>query len=103
MQKYSSHLFIGLMLLALMINSCGKKDSTGTITPPVVVPKVFYPWTTFAMGADLSYVNQVQDYGGVYKDSGVVKDPFTIFQTHGANVVRVRLWNNPQWLAPLNG
>ncbi len=61
-----------------------------------------YSWTQFSMGADLSYVNQVQDYGGVFKDSGVIKDPFTIFKDHGANTVRVRLWHNPQWQAALN-
>jgi arabinogalactan endo-1,4-beta-galactosidase len=54
------------------------------------------------MGSDLSFANQVQDYGGVYKDSGAVQDPFTIFKKHGNNVVRVRLWNNPQWLAQYN-
>ncbi len=53
------------------------------------------------MGADLSFVNYVQDYGGVYKDSGVVKDPFLIFKNRGANVIRGRLWDNPVWLAPI--
>lgn len=62
----------------------------------------FYKWTQFVMGVDLSFVNQIQDYGGIYKDSNVVRDPYTIFKNHGANVVRVRLWHNPQWLAPLN-
>ena len=54
------------------------------------------------MGADLSYVNEIEDYGGVYKDSGKVKDPFLIFRDHGANPVRVRLWHNPSWQAALN-
>jgi len=54
------------------------------------------------MGADLSFTNQVQDYGGVFKDSGVVQDPYTLFKNHGTNVVRVRLWNNPNWMATYN-
>jgi arabinogalactan endo-1,4-beta-galactosidase len=54
------------------------------------------------MGVDLSYVNQVQDYGGKFKDEGREKDPFRIFRDHGANTVRVRLWHNPQWQAALN-
>ena len=74
-----------------------------SITVNASASKKFYPYTEFAMGADLSYVNQVQDYGGIFKDSGVSKDPFTILKNHGANIVRVRLWHNPQWLAPLNG
>ena len=100
MRKYY---FISVIpILMLLFNACKKSDSSGTTTPPTVIPKVFYPWTTFSMGADLSYVNQVQDYGGVYKDSGAVQDPYTIFKNHGANTVRVRLWNNPQQLAPFN-
>jgi len=82
----------------LCIN-CNKKANP---QPTPADQRKFYPWTQFVMGADLSYVNQVQDYGGIYKDSGVAKDPFIIFKNHGANVVRVRLWHNPQWLAPLN-
>lgn len=52
----------------------------------------------FAMGVDLSYVNQIEDHGGVYKDSGKVRDPFKIMKDHGANIVRVRLWHNPTWI-----
>jgi arabinogalactan endo-1,4-beta-galactosidase len=88
--------------LFIFFSSC-KKSSTTAVVPPVSPSKVIYDWNKFVMGADLSYVNQVQDYGGVYKDSGIVKDPFTIFKNHGANLVRVRLWHNPQWLKVLNG
>ena len=89
-------------LTAAFSLSCSKKTAA-TTSPGFAPPKTFYKYTQFVMGADLSYVNQVQDYGGVYKDSGSVKDPFTIFKNRGANVVRVRLWHNPQWLKALNG
>ena len=62
----------------------------------------FYNWEEFCMGVDLSYVNQVQDHGGHYKDSGKIKDPFRIMKDHGANTVRVRLWHTPKWTAELN-
>ncbi len=55
------------------------------------------------MGADLSYVNEIEDFGGTYKDSGRMEDPFSIFKTHGCNTVRVRLWYNPQWTDTLTG
>ncbi len=55
------------------------------------------------MGADLSFTNQLRDDGAVYKDSNKITDPVIIFKNHGTNTVRVRLWHNPQWLAPLNG
>jgi arabinogalactan endo-1,4-beta-galactosidase len=51
----------------------------------------------YLFGADLSYVNQVLDYGGVYKDNNLVKDPYEILKDHGTNLVRLRLWHNPQW------
>jgi arabinogalactan endo-1,4-beta-galactosidase len=90
------------ILVATAFAGC-KKSSGQTGSSPAVTIRTFYNWNVFVMGADLSYVNEVQDYGGVYKDSGLVKDPFAIFKSHGTNLVRVRLWHNPQWLAPLTG
>jgi arabinogalactan endo-1,4-beta-galactosidase len=55
------------------------------------------------MGADLSYVNQILDHGGVYKDSGNVSDPYKIFQKYGANVIRFRLFYNPTWTKTIYG
>ncbi|WP_335973590.1 glycoside hydrolase family 53 protein [Gaetbulibacter jejuensis] len=53
---------------------------------------------SFYYGADLSYVNEMEDCGATYKDeNGTTKDPFTIFQEAGTNLVRVRLWHNPTW------
>jgi arabinogalactan endo-1,4-beta-galactosidase len=59
--------------------------------------KVFYNHTEFSMGADLSYVNQIIDRGGVYRDSGGIEDPYSIFSKYGANTVRFRLFHNPAW------
>ena len=84
---------ISIMLLAF---TCKKKEQ---VSSP---QKTLYEWQKFSMGVDLSYVNQVEDYGGVYKDSGQVKDLFGIMNAHGANTVRVRLWHTPKWVADLN-
>lgn len=51
----------------------------------------------FYFGADLSYVNQILDHGGVYKDEGEVRSPYRIFNDHGNNLVRLRLWHDPEW------
>lgn len=48
-------------------------------------------------GADLSYVNEMEDCGAVYREHGVAKDAFALFREHGANLVRVRLWNDARW------
>ena len=90
-------LIIGAIWLASF--SC-KKDEP--VNPTTTVEKKFYRWDEFNMGVDLSYVNQVEDYGGIYKDSGKNKDPFRIMKDHGANTVRVRLWHTPSWVGKLN-
>ncbi|QEY14044.1 glycosyl hydrolase 53 family protein [Cellvibrio sp. KY-YJ-3] len=53
---------------------------------------------TFYKGVDLSYVNQVEDNGAVFKVNGVTQDPYAIMYDYGANLVRIRLWHNPNWL-----
>ena len=55
------------------------------------------PAEPFYFGADLSFVNEMEDCGAHYRDHGVQRDPFAIFKAHGANLVRVRLWNDPTW------
>jgi arabinogalactan endo-1,4-beta-galactosidase len=54
------------------------------------------------LGADLSYVNEIEDCGGIYSEIGVKTDPFKLFKEHGANLVRVRLWHSPKWTAYSN-
>jgi arabinogalactan endo-1,4-beta-galactosidase len=96
---YRRNLIHSCCFLFLIVGTqCNKKKTAD----PTSNERVVYPWTQFVMGADLSYVNQVQDHDGVYKDSSVAKDPFFIFRNHGTNTVRVRLWHNPQWQAALN-
>lgn len=51
----------------------------------------------FYLGADLSYVNEMEDCGVQYREHGAVRDPFALFHAHGANLVRVRLWNDARW------
>jgi len=87
--------FFIIILVLLAVYSCHKdandrnhsQSDSGT----------YYTLGQFCMGADLSYVNQIEDHGGEYLDSGQVRDPFRIFKDHGANLVRLRLWHNPVW------
>jgi arabinogalactan endo-1,4-beta-galactosidase len=65
--------------------------------------KAFYKWTEFVIGADMSYVNEIEDAGGVFKINGRKKDPFLILKSVGVNTMRVRLWNHPAWKLPLTG
>lgn len=49
------------------------------------------------LGADLSYVNEMEDCGAVYRSGGRVVDPFELFAEEGARLVRLRLWHSPDW------
>lgn len=60
------------------------------------------PAQNFFFGNDLSYVNEMEDCGVVYKENGVAKDPYQIFADHGGNVVRLRLWHTPSSYDTLN-
>ena len=68
--------------------------STLTHADETSVPAKSAPFFT---GADLSYVNEMEDCGGTYLDRGKKKDPFEIFASYGTDIVRVRLWHNASW------
>lgn len=55
------------------------------------------PVLNFYFGADLSYVNEMDDCGAIYRENGEPKDAFVLFSEHGANLVRARLWHSPDW------
>lgn len=57
---------------------------------------------SFIFGSDLSYVNEMEDCGVVFKDENQPKDVHEIFASHGTNFVRLRLWHTPAWLDTLN-
>ena len=103
MSKSFSIIFTLLCFIAC--GSC-KKMTVETPKPTPVTPLASalntYAPDKFVMGSDLSYANQVEDYGGVFKDSGKVKDVFRLFKERGNNLVRVRLWHSPTWTAGIN-
>ena len=51
----------------------------------------------FYVGADLSYVNEMEDCGATYYDQGKKQDPFKLFADKGSDLVRVRLWHDADW------
>ncbi|MCX6237617.1 MAG: glycosyl hydrolase 53 family protein [Bacteroidia bacterium] len=95
-----------LLIILLFLNLSCKNNNVSAVEDPKPDPKPKYHFFTpdeFAMGVDLSLVNQIEDHGGVYRDSSLVRDPFRIMKDHGANMVRVRLWHNPQWVKTVYG
>jgi arabinogalactan endo-1,4-beta-galactosidase len=53
--------------------------------------------TPLYLGADLSFANEMEDCGAVFRDGGKPVDPFVLLKARGGNIVRVRIWNNPDW------
>jgi arabinogalactan endo-1,4-beta-galactosidase len=87
-----------ILILLTFLSGC-KKSENNTTDGAIV----FYSTEKFVMGADLSNVNQILDHGGVYKDSGKIENPYLIFKKHGANVIRFRLFHNPEWTREVYG
>jgi beta-galactosidase len=51
--------------------------------------------TTKAIGADISFLPELEARGIQFSDHGTPKDAISILKAHGFNYVRLRLFNNP--------
>ncbi|MGE5520201.1 MAG: glycosyl hydrolase 53 family protein, partial [Candidatus Dadabacteria bacterium] len=47
------------------------------------------------LGADISFLPQLEDRGMKFSDKGMTKDALTILKDHGFNYIRLRLFHNP--------
>ena len=83
-------------LLLFIFFACSQE----TETPEPEIPDKD---NTFYFGADLSYVNQILDHDGVYKENNTTQDPYAIFNDRGTDLVRLRLWHNPVWTKDVYG
>jgi arabinogalactan endo-1,4-beta-galactosidase len=82
-------------LMVLMPLSCSTSNNP---SDPKDDEEVIETPITFYYGADLSYVNEMEDCGATYLDANnITKDPYIIFKEAGTNLVRVRLWHNSTW------
>jgi arabinogalactan endo-1,4-beta-galactosidase len=97
-QVKKSRILFSSVLILLFFSACSKKSNE-----PSDPKAQTYPLEKFCMGADLSYINQVEDHGGVFYDSSEKQDPFLIFNKYGCNLVRVRLWHHPLWTKEVYG
>lgn len=92
--KFYIHSFA--IIACFNLGSC--QSDSGTVEKDPVVTDPTTTKVSFYYGADLSYVNEMEDCGAIYKnDKGVAQDPYKIFKDAGANLIRIRLWQNPTW------
>jgi arabinogalactan endo-1,4-beta-galactosidase len=85
-------------LILLLFATCNKHSSlaathpTGPDSGAIVPPDTL----SFAYGADLSWLTQMEDSGyKFYNDSGVAQDCMQILKDKGINSIRLRVWVNP--------
>ncbi len=53
--------------------------------------------TDFLIGADVSSLQAMEDYGAKYYDfDGEEKDALELLKIHGVNYIRLRVWNEPE-------
>lgn len=71
--------------------------AAATATVAQAGPPAAQPKGGLYLGADLSYVNEMEDCGAVYRLRGKPVDPFALLKKEGGNIVRVRIWNNATW------
>lgn len=86
---------LSLLILFCLLSCNSNKNGSDDRTDDEII---LNPPISFYYGADLSYVNEMEDCGATFTDANnITKDPFQIFKEAGANLIRVRLWHNPTW------
>ncbi|MDA3927801.1 MAG: glycosyl hydrolase 53 family protein [Prolixibacteraceae bacterium] len=68
----------------------------------VFISSEVFSQSDFIFGQDLSYVNMMEDCGAEFREDGDIKDVYQIFADNGSNLIRVRLWHNPNWQESLS-
>jgi arabinogalactan endo-1,4-beta-galactosidase len=78
-----------LRVTACLLAGLAAAADAGPMAPP--------PPGGVYLGADMSYVNEMEDCGAVYRLRGKRIDPFVLLKREGGDLVRVRIWVNPTW------
>src|SRR5438034_10642638 len=79
-----------IVLFTLLLAFCSNKDNEPA--PPVNPP----PGATFAKGADISWVTEMEAAGRkFYSAAGVETECLALLKSLGMNTVRLRVWVNP--------
>ena len=79
-----NYILRALLLLVLPIG-CSEESITTIGQPQIPI-----------LGADLSYVNEIEDCGAYYTAAGDTLDPYAYFAKRGSNLIRLRLWHTPE-------
>ena len=82
-----------LLIITLLITSCTKNNNGKDDPTPVPTPDTY----TFAKGADISWVTQMESEGiKFYNTSGQERECTALMKEIGMNAIRLRVWVNPK-------
>jgi len=87
--------FLMVLLIAAGSSACNK-NSTRPDPIPDPPPPTPPPASTFAKGADVGWLTEMEAAGRkFYNSSGAEQDPILILKNVGMNSIRLRVWVNP--------
>ena len=88
--------FLHLLLpLGILLAACGKTPQPGT--EPETDPDPTPVTTTFAKGADISWVTEMESKGcKFYNAAGQERECTAMMKELGMNSIRLRVWVNPE-------
>jgi dipeptidyl-peptidase-4 len=69
--------------------------SVSAVTPGRSDPRVGSADSAFIEGADISFLQEIENHGGVFKENGVPRNLLDILADHGFNFARLRVWHAP--------
>jgi len=76
-------------------NAASKKNTLPAGLAPLKLPRRRSRQVGEVLGADISFLPQLEDRGMKFYDKGVQKDAIQILKDHGFNYIRLRIFNNP--------
>lgn len=97
--KRSFPLIVIALFLLAVVSGCGSEKSSSSVSsdsPSFTASPFLAEATSFANGADVSWVTQMEASGWkFYNKSGTQQDLFAILKGLGFNAIRLRVWVNP--------
>ncbi len=85
------------LLLIIILTGCSKSNTGGGVTPALIPIPVPTPIpSTFAKGADISWLTEMEASGKkFYTSSGTETECVQLLKSMGMNTIRLRVWVNP--------
>ena len=86
---------IVLSIFVLYFASSCQNEAKKKVVPSNEVQSNLFEIPDKIVGADLSYINEIEDCGAYYQSGGKKVEPYQFFKDKGCNLVRLRLWHSP--------